>query len=673
LDLNFPHHSISSLFTKGLVRSTFALETACVTIGAFFKSQRRSVIFNSPVTAKQRVKWRTPMNKTKRVFRRGKAAVLVYCLTLLASISASALEIPRAPAVATDTLRVHTRYLASDELTGRGVETAGIKLARDYIMREFTKYGLRPGGDNGSFLQSFDVTTGVKVVQPTELVAPGAPLVLNADWTPLGLSASGNVAGELVFAGYGITDKESGYDDYDGVDAKGKIVLLLRYEPPPKDAKGPFRKAPHYSRHAMLRAKTTNARAHGAAGMILVDLDYAGDEPRELIDTSGSIWRGGKSLVAAQVKRRVVARWLESDGVSLASLKAKIDGTGRPASRPLPGSKIALTVTLQEIRDRTENVLAVLPGSDESLKKEHIIVGAHYDHLGFGHYGIIDSSAEGEIHHGADDNASGLAVLLSVAEQLSRVEPKPARTIVFAAFSGEELGLFGSRHYVNHPTLALASTKAMINLDMVGRLRDERLTIFGAHSGKDLSAIVNQEGRRLGLEIQESDAIGRSDNVSFYNKKIPTLHFFTGGHADYHRPSDTWDKLNYDGMSRISALVLATARRLADTAEAPQFVALPLRPRTGNAPALRSYLGSIPVYDGGSDGVKLAGVSAESPAARAGLHEGDVIIRFAGIKIQNVEDLMAQLSAKNPGDEVEIVVRRGAQSVTVRAVLRVRG
>jgi Peptidase family M28/PDZ domain/PA domain len=613
------------------------------------------------------------MNKTKNVFHHSKAALLAYGLTLLAAISASALEIPRAPAMATDALRGHTRYLASDELTGRGVDTPGIKLARDYIVREFAEYGLRPGGDNGSFLQSFEVITGVKVVRPTQLVAHGAPLALTADWTPLGQSASGKVAGELVFAGYGITDKEYGYDDYDGIDAKGKIVLLLRYEPPPKDAKSPFRNAPHYSRHATLRAKTSNARAHGAAGMILVDLDHVGDEQRELIDTSGSLWRGGRSLVAAQVRRRDVARWLESDGISLASLKAKIDGTGRPASRALPGSQIALTVTLEEIRERTENVVAILPGSDESLTKEHIIIGAHYDHLGFGHYGIIDSSAEGEIHHGADDNASGTAVLLSVAEQLSRVEPKPARTIVFAAFSGEELGLFGSRHYVNHPTLALASAKAMINLDMVGRLRDERLTVFGARSGKNLSPIVNQEGRRLGLEIQESDAIGRSDNLSFYNKKIPTLHFFTGGHTDYHRASDTWDKLNYDGMSRISALVLATAQHLADTAEPPRFVALPLRPRPGGAPALGSYLGSIPVYDGGNDGVKLAGVSAESPADRAGLRAGDVIIRFAGVEIQNVDDLRGQLGAKIPGDEVEIVVRRGTQSITVRAVLRARG
>jgi hypothetical protein len=614
------------------------------------------------------------MNKNISVFLHCKAAALVYCLTVLASISASALEIPRAPATAADALRAHTRYLASDELMGRGVETTGIKLARDYIAREFTKYGLRPGSENGSFLQSFDVTTGVKVVQPTELVAGGAPLALNADWTPLGLSASGKVAGELVFAGYGITDKEYGYDDYDGIDAKGKIVLLLRYEPPPKDGRSPFRKAPHYSRHATLRAKSTNALAHGAAGMILVDLDHAGPDQKELIATSGSLWRGGKSLVAAQVKRRVVARWLEPDGLSLASLKAKIDDAGSPASKALPGTQIALTVTLQEIRERTENVVAILPGSDARWKNEHIIIGAHYDHLGLGHYGVIDSSAEGKIHHGADDNASGTAVLLYVAEQLSRVEPKPARTIVFAAFSGEELGLFGSRHFVNEPPLALDSARAMINLDMVGRLRHERVTVFGARSAKELSPIVTQEARRLGLQIQESDAIGRSDNMSFYVKNIPTLHFFTGTHADYHRASDTWDKINYQGMSRISSLVVATARRLADTTEPLQFVALPRVPRSAaDAPALRSYLGSIPDYDAGNDGVKLAGVSPESPAARAGLRQGDVIIRFAGMTIQNVDDLEAQLSAKRSGDEVEIVVRRGLQSITVKAVLRARG
>jgi hypothetical protein len=618
-----------------------------------------------------------PMSQVvKRIFQRNQAAALACCLILLTWLCASALEIPAAPPSALDSLRAHARYLASGKLTGRGVDTPGIKLARDYIAREFGRYGLLPGGNNDGYLQSFDVVAGVRVTEPSLLRAGGAALELYEDWIPLGFSAPGKADGGLVFVGYGVTAKDYGYDDYEGVDVKDKIVIVLRYEPPPKNDRSPFRKAPQYSNHAALRAKANNAREHGAAAMILVDLRHDSAEQRELIPLRRSLSRGGGSIIAAQAKRRVVAQWLEAHGVSLAALKEKIDDTGRPASMALPGAHVALTVTLEEIRARADNIVGILPGSDPHLKNEHIVIGAHYDHLGLGHYGTRDSSTEGEIHHGADDNASGTAVLLHLAEQLASANPKPARTTVFVAFSGEELGLFGSRRYVNDPSLALSTAKAMINLDMVGRLRDDSVTVFGARSAQALSGIVATEARRVGLKIRESDGIGRSDNLTFYNKKIPVLHFFTGSHADYHRPSDTWDKLNYDGMYRVGNLVLGTIWRIANGTAPLQFVALPSRPpgtEAADAPAIRTYLGSIPDYDGDEGGVKLSGVSPGSPAARAGLREGDVIVEFAGAKIQNIEDLMGQLSARTPGDEVEIVVLRAGLPQTVKATLAARG
>ena len=609
----------------------------------------------------------------RKIFQRGR---LGLALLVLAWLSAGALEIPGTPATAPDRLKVHARYLASDELAGRGVGTPGITLARDYIAREFARYGLRPGGDDGSYLQAFNVATGVKVTQPSSLSLNGdAPLELNVAWTPLGLSASGKAEGELVFAGYGITAKEYGYDDYEGIDAKNKIVIVLRYEPPPKDDKSPFRKVPQFSSYATLRAKANNARDHGASAMILVDLQHDGPDQRELMSTRRSFSRGAKSILAVQVRRHVVERWLNGRGVSLAALKEKIDRAERPASMALADAKIALAVTLDETREQAENVVGYIAGSDPRLKNEHIVIGAHYDHIGFGHYGTRDSSTEGEIHHGADDNASGTAVLLRVAEQLAGSDSRPGRAVVFVAFSAEELGLHGSRHYTSQPTLALGSAKAMINLDMVGRLREERVTVFGTRSAKELSAIITEEARKLGLEIRESDGIGRSDNMSFYNKKVPALHFFTGMHADYHRPGDTWDKLNYDGMQRIAALVLSAARRFANSSEPFQFVALPSRApanQPGEAPAFRTYLGSIPDYDGGNDGVKLAGVSPGSPAALAGLREGDIITQFAGAQIRNIEDLMGQLSIKKPGDEVEIVVLRASLPRTLKATLAAR-
>jgi membrane-associated protease RseP (regulator of RpoE activity) len=344
---------------------------------------------------------------------------------------------------------------------------------------------------------------------------------------------------------------------------------------------------------------------------------------------------------------------------------------------------MTLQVSLEEIRQRTENVIGILPGSDPTLTDENIVIGAHYDHVGFGHYGTRNSSEEGEIYHGADDNASGTAVLIQLADQLSRSQMKPARTIVFAAFSGEELGLHGSRHYVNYPPLPFSSTKAMLNLDMVGRLRDNRITVFGAHSAKELSAIVLEAAQKLGLKINESDSVGRSDNMSFYNRRIPALHFFTGSHPDYHRPSDTWEKLNIEGMVKITDLVSEVVQRVASVKEPLNFVSLPSRPPSGGnterqgdseGQGYGSYLGSIPDFGANDgDGVRLAGVSAGSPAAFAGLREGDVIIKLAEMKIQSLEDLAAALRSKKPGDLVEITVLRNSQPLTLKATLRSRG
>lgn len=601
-------------------------------------------------------------------------AILVIGLTMVTLLAGwnSQAQAPRA----NEELLRHVQFLASDETTGRGVDTPGIKLARDYIAREFAKNGLQPGGDHGSYLQSFTVATGVSVKQPSSLtLSDEDALALNDDWTPLGFSTSAAADAPLVFAGYGITAKDYGYDDYAGVDVKGKVVLVLRYEPPPKNAKSPFRTAPDYSTYATLRTKANNAKDHGAAGMILVDLNNRADDKTELLTTRGSLARGGNSLVAAQVKRRVIEKWLTAHGVSLESLKEKIDRDEKPASMAIPNATAKLQVTLEEQREQTENVIAVLPGADPALRDQYIVVGAHYDHLGLGEFGARNLSAVGQIHHGADDNASGAAVVLDLARRFSQSANRPKRSLVFVAFSGEELGLFGSRFFVEHFAF-LPATKAMINLDMVGRLRDNRLTASGARSGSTLSDIVNNAGREMDLTIGETNDVGRSDHMSFYNKKIPVVHFTTGVHADYHRPSDTWEKLNIDGMAKIADLAQSIIAKLADANEPINFVSLPSRPtseQSDNRRGVAVYLGTMPDYGADTDGVRITGVANDSPAARAGLREGDVIVKLADEKIQNIEDLTAVLRSHKPGDAVEITVLRSGATVKLTATLQARG
>jgi hypothetical protein len=601
------------------------------------------------------------------------AGLTLFCAILVA-LSAWSQQLAAPSAV--DELLRHVKQLASVEFSGRGVDTPGIKLASAYIAGEFAKLGLKPGGDADGYRQNFEVAVGVTVKEPTTLALGSQfPLALNDDWTPLGFSTSDKVAAELVFAGYGISAKDYGYDDYADLDVKGKIVLVLRYEPPPKNDKSPFRKAPDYSNHSTLRTKANNARDHGAAGLILVDLNRSGDEKGELISTLGSLSRGGSSLVAAQIKHRALEPWLERRSVSLSALKEKIDREEKPASLAIPNGSVQLQVTLQENRARTDNVIAVLPGADQSLRDQVIVIGAHYDHLGAGDFGARSASAAGQIHPGADDNASGTAMLLELARRLSQLPARPARTIYFAAFSAEELGLFGSRHFVERFP-SIGATKAMLNLDMVGRLRDDKLTVAGARSGEKLSEVVTSAGRGLGLTIGETDDVGRSDHLSFYNRKVAVLHFSTGVHGDYHRPGDTWEKINIEGMARISDLALATALSVANAKEPIHFVSLPSRPpseQSGDRRAIGVYLGTMPDYGANSSGVRLAGVVNDSPAARAGLREGDVIVKLAETKIQNIEDLSAALRNHKPGDEVTIVVLRADTTVTVKTILRERG
>ncbi|HET9917979.1 MAG TPA: M20/M25/M40 family metallo-hydrolase [Candidatus Binatia bacterium] len=589
-------------------------------------------------------------------------ALIAAVLATLVGLAPHPWELLGAELTATDELSAHAKFLAAPERSGRGVGAPRIAAARDYIAAEFASYGLLPGGDDDSYLQSFEVAVGVKVKAPSRLaLGPGPALTLDEEWLPLGLSASGLAKGEAVFAGYGITAKDYGYDDYAGIDVKGKIVVVLRYEPAPKDDRSPFRKSPDFSAHAALRAKANNARNHGAVGMILVDLDDRGEAKSELMSLRSSLWRSGNSLVAVQIKRQAAEDWFAAQGISLKDLKTKIDREEKPASMVLAGGKLSMQVTLEEERERAENVVGILPGRDPLGEKEYLLIGAHYDHLGLGHYGARDQSAAGLIHHGADDNASGTSVLLHVARRLSQIEPKPPRSIVFVAFSAEELGLHGSRHFVGRWPL-LASTKSMINLDMVGRLRDDRVTIFGVRSAPPFQTIVTSSANQVGLQTNLPDGLGPSDHLSFYNKQIPVLHFFTGSHPDYHRPGDTWDKLNYDGMARIGDLVLGSALAIAALPETPNFVSLPSRPPTFDTGERRGtgvYLGIIPEYSRTVDGVLLAGVAPGSPAAAAGLREGDVIVQLADTRISNIEDLTDALGTHKPAAQVTIIVKRG--------------
>ena len=322
------------------------------------------------------------------------------------------------------------------------------------------------------------------------------------------------------------------------------------------------------------------------------------------------------------------------------------------------------------------NVIGLLPGHDPNLRNETVIVGAHYDHLGLGGFGSLDPDSTGKVHNGADDNASGAAMLIQIAERLA--QSPPARTVLFIAFSGEELGLLGSAHYVKQPVYPLSSTVAMINLDMVGRLRNDRLIVYGARTAKEFPALLDSLNWHAGFDLKaQGDGYGPSDQSSFYAAGRPVLHVFTDLHDDYHRTTDDWQKIDTEGFRRVTDFTVGLVTALANrpTRLTPVEVTPPAHSAATatSMPAYGTYLGTIPDMTDSPGGVRLLGVRAGSPAEKAGLRGDDIITRIGSLEVPDLQAMTNALRSHEPGDTVDIVIRRGNQVTTVRATLGTRG
>jgi len=571
--------------------------------------------------------------------------------------------------ITADALLEQVRILASPAMTGRGVGTPGIERAADYIIREFQEAGLKPGGTEG-YRQTFPVITGVKVGAKTRMQitrgshAKKAEAVPGDLFTPFGFSEDGMADGEVVFGGYGITAPELNYDDYAGVDVTDKIVLVMTHEPREQDEKSPFRD-PNAYRYTEVRYKTINAREHGARAIIIVEdpLSHRG-EPEELFAIRGVAGGSRAGILAINARRQVADRLLKPTGKTVIQLQREIDRTLHPLSLPIPGVRVAIQVELIEERGTAANIIGVLPGSDPALRETAIVVGAHYDHLGFGGEYSLAPSRYGEIHPGADDNASGTAGLILLAKAFAR-HSGAKRTLVFAAFSAEELGIVGSSHYATSPTLPLQKTVAMVNLDMIGRLRNRTLYVFGVKTGKEFSGVLEGVNRDHGLTLKlGASGYGPSDHTSFYARKVPVIFFFTGPHADYHRPSDTVDKINGEGLADVTRLVYQVTDRLANRSEPVTYVEVKEPPPTGGGRGYGAYFGSIPDFGSQEEqGVRLSGVRPGSPAEKAGLEGGDILVQMAGVRIKNLHDLVFVLRSKRAGDKVEVVFLRNGQEM----------
>ena len=587
--------------------------------------------------------------------------------------------------------------LADPKMEGRGVGTKGLEKAREYLVEQFKAMGLKPlftQPQGVAFTQAFQAPGDVKLKEKQLKVSAGKEVYEAAhetDYTVMGFSPSRDFSGQVVFVGYSIVDKQKRYDSFKALPAnalKGKIAVAFRYEPHDDKGKSQWAQgnahAGQWTNNSDLTKKARQAAERGAVAILFVNPPAR--PVKKLRSTSQSIGRAipipmlhisfdfFKKIVAAagnQKADETIKKWISQAN------SPHVD----PPAQLLEGVQIGGSVALLRPKVTIHNVGAVLKGSGK-LKDQIVVVGAHYDHLGFGGVG---SFVTGKLHPGADDNASGTAGLLMLAQRFAdrhktewalRDSSVPdLRTMVFVAFSGEERGLLGSAHMTKHFGEAGLDPKrivAMINMDMIGRLTKDKLTVMGVGTAKEWKDMLAKANREAKLDLKLSmPGMGPSDHTQFYLKNIPVLHFFTGAHKDYHKPSDTADKVNVAGSLRILNVVDAV---LTDLWRQPTRVAFQKtqgRVRNTSGRGSGVFLGIVPEYANleGDKGCGISDVQPNSPAAKGGLKGGDIIIGWNGKKVGNLYDLSARLKESKPDQKVKIEVKRGDKKLTLEVTL----
>jgi hypothetical protein len=576
--------------------------------------------------------------------------------------------------VAASKTRAHVEALASERLGGRLAGSPGERLASEYIISQLKRIGARPLPGRTDYRLPFEFTAGTRdggtsiaISSVAQAAAKPRAFQTRADVQALSFSDNSEVRGPVVFAGYGIVvpdGQDFGYDSYTTLDVKDKVVLVLRYFPEDADPKTKGILA----RYADLRYKAMAARQRGARAMLVVT------GPRSpnggaIIPMTFDTALAGSGIVAASISGAVANAIFDSFGDKSKTLEAvqkTFDG-GNPhvAGFDIPNLTVAIKAAVVREQHTGANVAAYLPatGPTGSIQKPWIALGAHYDHLGRGDHGssLAGKDEAGRVHAGADDNASGTAAVLAVGESLA-AQPR-RRNIMLQFWSGEELGLIGSSAFVKAPPIPLDQIAAYLNFDMVGRLQDNKLTVQAAGTSPSWGRLIEQANIAAGFDlVVQQDPYQPTDVASFNLAGVPCLNFFTGTHADYHRPSDTADKIQYDGLDRIVDFAAAIARRVEDVDQPPAFVKVdqPIQSGGGRA-GVRVFTGTIPDYATEVKGLLLGGVIGGGPAERAGLQKGDVIVEIAGQTIANIYDYTFALEILKIGEPAKVAYMRDGQ------------
>ena len=567
-----------------------------------------------------------------------------------------------APASAT---RVHVETLASEKLAGREAGSQGERLAADYIAAQLTRIGGKPIPGRSDMFVPFEFVAGSRDGGSRIDVKSSTPRS-SADGTnvrALSFSDDGEATGGVVFAGYGIVVPEAqnfGYDSYAGLDVKDKIVVVLRYFPEDAD---PNTKS-ILARYSDLRFKAMAARQRGAKAMLVVTGPRS-PNAGQLVPMTFDTAIAGSGIPAASVNQSI-ADALFSGGKPLAEVQKELDsGNPHVAGFALPGVTVTLTTHVVRERRTGRNVIAYLPATTPvgAIEKPWVAIGAHYDHLGLGRNGdsLASSDQAGRPHLGADDNASGTAAVLAITEALAK-QPSRRRHVLVALWSAEEIGLIGSNAFVTSAPVGAAQIAAYLNFDMVGRMQDNKLAVQATGTSPIWASIIERANVAAGFDLAvQPDPYQPTDVATFNTAGIPSLNFTTGAHPDYHKPSDTADKINYDDLDRIAAMATGIMQRLVNADEAPQFTKVEQSNQTVSRTGLRVFTGTIPDYATEVKGLLLGGVVGSGPAEQAGLQKGDIIIEIAGHTIANIYDYTYALELLKIDQPAKVVYLRGKE------------
>lgn len=584
-----------------------------------------------------------------------------FKIKFLASIALMMISFVSAAQVSTEILPAdigyYIKFLASDSLKGRKPGTAEDLVAATFIRDGFKNSGLKLLGENG--FQNFEIVADIVLGEGNSMALEGMDLQVSKDFIPLSFSSSARLNTSVVFAGYGFNIRTDSlqWNDYEGIDAKGKWVMIFRADPEPDKANSAF------ASHADLRSKVTLAKDKGAAGVIFVTpADFEKEDILIKLDYDKSPAHSGIPVI--NITRATADKILESMNYTVADLEATMKANKQPVSFALP---VVIDASTDVVRKKVtaSNVVGMVEGKD----KEHfIVIGAHYDHLGFGGPGSGSRvTEEHAIHNGADDNASGVAGVLELAGKLAAEKDKLNLSILFIAFSGEEMGLLGSKEFTKNPLVPLKNIKAMINLDMIGRLENETkgLNIGGTGTSVETDTILSIVSAASKLKIAKSpDGYGPSDHAAFYSENIPVFFFTTGAHDDYHTPADDYEKINLKGEKEVIDFAYNLVKELESRNCNLTFKESGSKQNVRYGRNMKVTLGIIPdMVSSENNGLRIDGTKKGGPAESAGLIKGDRIISINGNAVTNIYDYMTRLGDLKPGDRANVEVARGEQKL----------